>query len=146
MRRRRSSLILTFAAVSLLAMVVLAVGLVIACTTLLRKQALTEGTRTAETYVQLKLDGNPLVVEPFATTLKPGPRPSAARVASSGSSRTRMVDTSSPAPAPPLLGLRLWSRDGELFWDTDTSPPASRTGRGSTGARQRRSALPSPTR
>ena len=93
MRRRRSSLILTFSAVSLLAMVVLAVGLVIACTSLLRKQALTEGTRTAETYVQLKLDGNPLVVDPFEATLKPKPEVAPCRsVSELGIARTAKDD------------------------------------------------------
>ena len=121
MRRRRSSLILTFSAVSLLAMVVLAVGLVIACTSLLRKQALTEGTRTAETYVQLKLDGNPRVVGPFTSTLKPKPE----SLVPLGLELGLVKDTAgnlAPVAGQQLLGLRLWSHDGELFWDTDASP------------------------
>jgi diguanylate cyclase (GGDEF)-like protein len=119
-RRRRSSLILTFSAVSLLAMVVLAVGLVIACTSLRRKQALTEGTRTAETYVQLKLDANPLVVRPFQSTLKPD----AKSLRPLGRELGLVADSDgglAPSRGAQLLGVRLWSRNGELFWDTDTS-------------------------
>ena len=121
MRRRRSSLIFTFAAVSLLAMVVLGVGLVVACTSLLRKQALADGSRTAEAYVRLKFDGNPDVVQTFKANYRL--KPDQAGLHSLGEQLGMKAGSGNslhPVAGDPLLGVRLWSTSGELFWDSSS--------------------------
>jgi diguanylate cyclase (GGDEF)-like protein len=118
-RRRRSNLLVTFAAVSLLAMVVLAVGLVVACTSLLRKQALADGSRTAEAYVRLKFDGNPDVVKSFQANYRL--KPDQAGLHALGQQLGMAAGDGNslhPVAGDPLLGVRLWSASGELFWDS----------------------------
>jgi diguanylate cyclase (GGDEF)-like protein len=129
-RRRRSSLIITFSAVSLLAMVVLGIGLVVACTSLLRNQALSAGSRTAETYVGLKLDGNADVVKPLQADYRL--KPDQAGLQALGEQLGLQLAPNGslvPRAGEPLLGVRLWSRSGELFWDTDRSAAGFADGR-----------------
>ncbi|HTY72617.1 MAG TPA: EAL domain-containing protein [Actinomycetes bacterium] len=124
MRRRRSSLIVTFSAVSLLAMVVLGVGLVVACTSLLREQALNDGARTAETYVRLKLDADRSVLNAFRGDHQlayddPGLVALAEQMGLQPDANPKQGLQA--GPGQPLLGLRLWNDSGELLWDTRTA-------------------------
>jgi len=123
-RRRRSSLIVTFSAVSLLAMVVLGVGLVVACTSLLREQALNDGARTAETYVRLKLDADRSVLNAFRGDHQlayddPGLVALAEQMGLQPDANPKQGLQA--GPGQPLLGLRLWNDSGELLWDTRTA-------------------------
>ena len=120
---RRFGLTRTFALVSLLAMVALGAALVFASSTLLRQQAMSAGSKNAETYVRLALDGDP--------QLKDAVRGSGSVITDSAAVadlRNKLglpaaTDSATPSTTS-LIEVRVWTRNEGIVFDTDPLPPS----------------------
>ena len=118
---RRFGLTRTFALVSLLAMVALGLALVVASSTLLRRQAVAEGTRTAQAYALLALEQE--------AGLKAAVLQTQGGASEVQSLSEKLGQRLGLAPGSPvmrdsnLLSVRVWNRDGKLVYDS--TPPSS---------------------
>ncbi len=109
---RRFGLTRTFALVSLLSMVALGAALVFASATLLRKQAMTAASATAETYVQLALDGDAALRESLLNS----------QVLDGKAARPLCERLALNPGSGALLGVRVWAPgDSKLIFDSDTA-------------------------
>ncbi len=115
---RRFGLTRTFALVSLLAMVALGVALVWASATLLRNQAMTAGSSTAQTYVQLALEGDTGLKDSVFTSTHVTPKVGAALC-----QRLHLdpVSEGTAQGSSALLNLRVWplGNSSRPVFDTD---------------------------
>ncbi len=116
---RRFGLTRTFAFVSLLAMVALSLALIWASATMLRKQAMTAGSRTAEAYVALGVQGDEALREAVTKGQILDVKNSNAICQRLGLTAEAMRAV--PAQESNLLGVRMWTIDGQLVFDSDSA-------------------------
>jgi len=124
MRRRLTA---TFSLVSLAAMTILGAALVWASNQLLQQQALLQAQHTAQAYVQGAVEGDIGPRQLVSGTIPPG---------SLGQLDTMLARSASSS----LVGLRLWTDDGVLVYDS-TSPTPTRLG----GHSRAYGGIPNPT-
>jgi len=124
MRRRLTA---TFSLVSLAAMTILGAALVWASNQLLQQQALLQAQHTAQAYVQGAVEGDIGPRQLVSGTIPPG---------SLGQLDTMLARSTSSS----LVGLRLWTDDGVLVYDS-TSPTPTRLG----GQSRAYGGIPNPT-
>ena len=124
MRRRLTA---TFSLVSLAAMTILGAALVWASNQLLQQQALLQAQHTAQAYVQGAVEGDIGPRQLVSGTIPPG---------SLGQLDTMLARSASSS----LVGLRLWTDDGVLVYDS-TSPTPTRLG----GQSRAYGGIPNPT-